>query len=141
GPAFNGSPNNLVWDRSTSTLLVSDPGTSATNSGILRIDPVTGNRTQVTGNGIGSGAAINAPAKVAVSSTGTIYYYENSASGISKAVVAVNPADGSRTVLSAVTPATGSGTAFINNGGLTVVPIPLPTTVSSINRVNPTPSN
>jgi hypothetical protein len=117
GPAFV-AVSGLAWDLATSSLVVSDSGSSANNSGILGVDPSSGNRTQITGNGLGSGAAIDNPQFATVAANGTIYYYETTASGTADGVVAVNPANGARTLVSGGSGPLGSGSAFVAVTGL-----------------------
>ena len=108
----------MAWDATTSKLLVSDGGTSSSNSGIVGIDPANGNRIFITGNGTGFGASLDIPEFVAVGSNGTIYYVEEDASGTAQSVITVNPTTGERVVFSGGL--MGSGTAFVAINGLAV---------------------
>jgi hypothetical protein len=100
GPSFV-LATGMAWDFSTNTLVVSDAGTSSANAGIIRVAPATGNRTFVTGNGVGSGAALDVPEFVAVNASGTIFYVEDDAVGTANEVIAVN--SGVRSALAAFT--------------------------------------
>ena len=65
----------------------------------------------MTGGGEGGGVALDIPISVSATLSGTIYYYEEDASGTANSVIAVNPANGTRSILSG--PTVGTGTAFI----------------------------
>ncbi len=114
----------LAWDPSTSTLLVIDEGTTASNSGIVRVNVGTGTRTFVTGNGVGSGAAIDVPRFLVCSSSGQIYYQERTAAATHRQLISVNPANGARTAV--------PGGAYSTLNGLGIVPVPPPSVTSSL---------
>ncbi len=118
GPAF-AALSGLAWDYATSALIVSDSGSSSSNSGILSVDPTTGNRTEITGNGHGSGVVLNNPQFVTVAANGTIYYFENQPGiATSNGVIAVDPSSGSRTLISGGSINAGSGTNFLDVTGM-----------------------
>ncbi|MBS0631129.1 MAG: putative Ig domain-containing protein [Verrucomicrobia bacterium] len=117
GSAFS-AISALNWDAVNSRLIVTDAGTSASNATIYGVDPSTGARTTLTGNGTGSGASLDTPRYAATSSTGAIYYYESADATNAGKVVSVTPATGARTAL-----ASSAYTAF---SALSVVPSSLP---------------
>lgn len=109
GPAFV-NPGNLCWDRNSNTLLVVDLGTSSSNCGILRVNPVTGARVLVTGNGAGSGAAISAPKFVTCAPNGMIYYFETLGVNTNR-IMSCDPVTGFRAAVSG-----GAGIGVIGTG-------------------------
>jgi|GEM_PF-3180929 len=97
GTAFV-QPGSMCWDKSTGTLLVVDLGTSSSTCGILRVNPLTGARVFVTGNGAGSGAAISVPKFVTCAPNGLIYYFETAGANANR-IMSCNPLTGVRAVV------------------------------------------
>lgn len=150
GPAFV-ALSGMAWDLATSSLIVSDSGSSASTSGILSVDPVSGNRTEITGNGAGSGAAISNPQFVTVAGNGTIYYYETDLLVATvRGVVSVNPANGARVLVSGGSPVVGTGADFqavtgfawdLSNGTLVASDAGSSSADSGIIRIDPATGN
>ena len=75
-------------------IFVSDIGTSTINE----VDPTTGTVTTYSGNGVGSGAALDRPFEMAFSASGALYVADGQANSNSTNVIAIAP-NGDRTVL------------------------------------------
>ena len=102
GPAIVG-PIDVEFDRSGSLLLAQLPAALSPGE-ILRVDPLTGNRTLLTGGGIGSGPGMgDFGSQIAVEANGTIL----SADAGYASLLAIDPTTGNRTVLSDATHGTG----------------------------------
>ena len=87
-------------------LAIEHPGQGA----IIRVDPVTGDRTLLTGRGVGVGPALHSPSAVWVDKAGTIYVADEVplASDVTHGVIySVDPLTGNRTEVSG--PNRGSG--------------------------------
>src|SRR5438105_2578514 len=123
------SPLCHSWSASAATLAVddiiaTDIGTSAvtTDQAVLKISPANGDRTVLSGNGIGIGAAMNTPntggagASIASTPSGVIYFYERLAAANPKTIIRVDLATGNRTVISGN--GVGAGTPFTNCTGI-----------------------
>jgi len=85
-------------------LLVADAGSS--NPKLVRVDPVSGNRSIVSGSSQGTGTALVSPYALSVDSTGFILLTD---AGL-KAMLRIDPVSGNRTLLSGS--GRGTGTAF-----------------------------
>jgi len=92
-------------------LVVTDAGLSA----VVRVDPVTGDRTIVSDAGTGAGPALNYPPGIAVEASGDLVVIESSLN----AVLRVDPVTGDRTIVSDA--GTGAGPAFLSPVGIAVV--------------------
>ena len=103
-------------------ILVSDLG----NSDILVVDPTTGNRSILSGNGVGSGIALSDPRGLLVEPNGQVLV----ADSFDQALIQIDPATGDRTVVSGGGVGTGtdfalplgiaagpSGSVYIADGG------------------------
>jgi sugar lactone lactonase YvrE len=87
------------------TLVVVDTGR------MLRIDPVSGDRVLVSGDGLGSGPALVHPVAMAVEATGALVVVDTKAGAFPEAaVLRVDPVSGARAMVSDAT--TGSGPAL-----------------------------
>ena len=73
---------------------------------LVSVDPVTGNRTLVTGNGLGTGPVLSAPTSVTISPDRKVYLLD---SGLNS-LLGVDVATGNRTVISGM--GIGAGTPF-----------------------------
>jgi len=112
GPCFE-----TVWDiavEDDGSLMVVDSGLHALNA-VLRVDPVSGDRSIVSGGGTGSGTPFGqGPIAIAVEAGGSLVVLDQDL----EAVVRVNPASGARSVLSGS--GRGSGPAFSAPTGIAV---------------------
>ncbi len=81
---------------------------------IFRIDPATGNRTDFSGNGVGTGTALNSPRGIALEGNGSVLVVDN---GVD-ALFQIDPATGNRTILSGN--GVGTGQAFTLPWGVAV---------------------
>jgi hypothetical protein len=125
GPTWT-APTDVAVDPAGQLLV-----TSIVGEGVMRIDPVTGARTLVTSNSVGTGPHFPARQqngqdyRLAVAADGTILLNEWDAGG----VWAVDPITGDRTIVSDATH--GAGPLFRSDaggGGILVVPAPEPAT-------------
>lgn len=125
GPAWT-APSDVTVDPAGQLLV-----TSSLTAGVMRIDPVTGARTLVTSNSVGTGPQFPARQqngqdyRLAAAADGTILLNEWDAG----AVWGVDPMTGNRTVISDATH--GAGPLFrsgAGGGGIAVVPAPEPAT-------------
>ncbi|MFN2374916.1 MAG: NHL repeat-containing protein [Candidatus Binatia bacterium] len=91
------------------TLVVS----ASSSDAVFRVDPVTGNRTVVSGLGVGLGTALDFPYPITVEASGDILVADNS-----NRIFRIDPASGDRTVLSSTS--VGTGPDFITPRGLAV---------------------
>jgi hypothetical protein len=101
GPALN-IPRSVVVE-SGGDILVGDDEAGTFASQILRIDPATGDRTRLSGNGRGSGPAFGTFG-VNLGLVGGVIY----AMDISGQVMSVDSVTGNRTLISGATRGTGS---------------------------------
>jgi hypothetical protein len=92
----------------TGTLLVGQPGL------LLRVDPGSGNRTEVSGGSLGSGPALGTPAAIALEGSGSVLWADET----SRSLVRIEPATGARTLVSGA--AVGSGAGFKSVSGLAI---------------------
>jgi sugar lactone lactonase YvrE len=106
GPQLT-APTGLARE-GTGMLLVGQPGL------LLRVDPGSGDRTAVSGGGVGSGPSLGTPAAVAVEASGTVLW----ADATSRALLRIDPGSGARTIVSG--PAAGSGAPFKSVSGLAI---------------------
>lgn len=129
GAAFT-AVTGLVWDSSTSTIIVADAGTAPVNSAIIRVNPADGARTTITGNGTGSGVSFDTASAIAASDSGTIYYHESVDGTNFRRLVSVNPANGARALV--------PGSAFTSVTSFVVVPasLPPPVTIETVALAN-----
>jgi sugar lactone lactonase YvrE len=109
-----GEVNSIALEKGGSILVV-DRGSGAIPNGIIRIDPVTGNRTTLSSASMGTGQAFSSPVGIAVDSSGNIFVSDLRANTTS-AVVQIDPTSGSRTVFSGG--ATGGGDTFERPGAI-----------------------
>src|SRR5688572_15258935 len=87
GPALR-FPGGIEVE-ATGTLVVVDGVLDA----VLRVDPVTGNRTVISDDNTGSGPALSSPFAIAVEASGSLVIGDN---GL-EAVLRVDPVTGNRT--------------------------------------------
>jgi len=109
GPALV-IPNSVAVEAS-GDILVTDVSLVTGNPRLLRINPVTGNRTVLTGTGVGSGPAVNVAA-VGIEN-GVIYVTDV----VGDQIMSVDPATGARTLISG--PARGTGLGFVSPVSIT----------------------
>jgi streptogramin lyase len=83
------------------------------SSYMLRVDPVSGDRTTVSGLGIGSGPPFAVPSDVAVEASGALVVVDTGPQ-----VLRVDPVSGDRTVISS--PEIGNGPALVGPLGIAV---------------------
>lgn len=95
-----------------------------TSASIIEIDPTTGNRRTISGNGIGNGVNFGIPSDVVVSPNGDIYVIDQRPENntpqrfIEGAIIKVNILTGDRTIISSdpINPISrGSGPVMANN--------------------------
>ncbi|MFV1967542.1 MAG: PEP-CTERM sorting domain-containing protein [Pirellulaceae bacterium] len=96
------------------------------DDGILRVDPVTGNRQIVTGGAVGSGPIFEIVSAIDRDERENIFVAEWNA----QAIFHVDPATGNRTILSSST--VGSGPAMGSLRALAVVPVPEPSALALV---------
>ena len=108
GPDF-ADPHDIAVEAS-GDLVVADPGLVA----VLRVDPVTGDRTIVSDAGTGAGPAFANPFGVAVEASGDLVVVDNALD----AVLRADPVTGDRTVVSDA--GTGTGPKFVFASGIAV---------------------
>jgi len=102
GPALS-DPNGIAV-AANGDLFVADFSAFDGNGGIIRIDPVTGNRTQVSSNGHGSGPAFGfGPDGIAIAADGSLVVVDT----FGYQVLRVDPATGNRTTISSNSVGTG----------------------------------
>ena len=92
-------------------ILVTDIAPVTGNPRLLRIDPATGNRTVLTGVGVGAGPAVNV---AAVGVEGGIIYVTDV---VGNQIMSVDPATGNRTLVSG--PGAGGGAPFFSPVSIT----------------------
>jgi streptogramin lyase len=110
GPAFD-SPVDIKVAPDSTTVVADE-----TLAALIQVDPLTGNRTMVSGAGVGVGPALMAPNRVALDGTGGWFLTDV---GL-HAVFHVDPITGLRTIVSDAT--TGMGPAFRAPAGIDVAP-------------------
>jgi hypothetical protein len=106
-----GSGPALVWPFSVAVeaggdILVVDQNPTTGAPRLLQINPTSGDRTVMSGNGVGSGPTLTAYAPMTVAIVGGVIYLANGAQ-----VMSVNPANGNRTLISGGT--RGAGPAIV----------------------------
>jgi hypothetical protein len=106
GPAL-GYPSGIDLDATNGRVLVADPGFGGGLSALVAVDLGTGDRTILSGSGVGTGPQFGDPWDVALDSTNNRAIV---ADRLEVAVLLVDLATGDRTVLSDAT--TGSGPSF-----------------------------
>ena len=95
-------PDSLVAaELSPGDLIVADIGRDA----VFRIDPITGDRTVLTGMGVGSGTSLLQVRGVAIDRWGQIYVTD--AESTRRRVVRIDPISGTRTLVSGMDRGTG----------------------------------
>src|SRR5262245_50104301 len=117
------------------TILVTGGCSTLAPVTVLRIDPVTGDRTILTGGPVGTGPALVVPMGIAVEEDGHVLVLD----GFSRAVLRVDPVTGDRTVVIDNDPGRGvafrtpisiavapSGDVLVGDGGQLVTRGPLP---------------
>lgn len=100
-------------------ILVADIGPIGSGSGsagILKVDSSTGDRTIVSGFGVGSGPSFSTPFDMAVTPEGDILVTDV----LGDSIYRVDPTSGDRTRISG--PGVGTGPAFGGPGGLALWP-------------------
>jgi len=112
GPIIGAGPMWLhpagVAVEATGTLVVADGALAA----ILRVDPVTGDRTLVSGPGVGSGPPLEGSKGIAVEVSGSLVVHNP------VSVIRVDPVTGNRRVVADAD--TGSGPPFVDLRGIAV---------------------
>jgi MYXO-CTERM domain-containing protein len=123
GPAIS-HPSGLEFD-GTGNLLLEHVPSPFLDGEILRIDPLTGNRTIVSGGGVGTGLPFgNTGSQLAVEPNGTIL----AISPLQLSVLQIDPTTGNRTALSG--PTAGTGPQWLGLGSAcAVVPAPEPSSL------------
>lgn len=101
---------DMLWDPVGERLLVSN----SSLDDIDDIDLVTGNRIEVSGDTVGTGAAFSNPTGMAINSAGTILYVGDSISNDADAIVTVDLATGNRTIVSDSDTGSGREISTIN---------------------------
>ena len=106
-----GSGPALVWPFSVAVeaggdILVVDQNPTTYAPRILRIDPATGDRTVLSGNGVGSGPALTNTAPAEVANLGGVIYLANGGQ-----LMSVNPTNGNRTLISGA--GSGAGPSIV----------------------------
>jgi hypothetical protein len=128
GPSFAGQ--GVEFDRS-GHLLVSAFYVNAQSQSlpaIFSVDPLTGNRSIVTGDGVGTGPALGLYiGQVGVASNNNIFVSSLALTVQQLPILSVDPATGNRTILSDATH--GTGPLFDPTTALMVVPTPEPSTI------------
>ena len=123
-PVFiaTGVAGNLIVDRPPVPVQFGPPA-------ILSIDPITGNRTVISGETTGTGPTLGiTPTQVGVAADGTIYVTTITNFTLAQTpVLAIDPATGNRTIVADGTH--GTGPLFDPSFALAVVPTPEPSTL------------
>jgi sugar lactone lactonase YvrE len=115
GPALS-DPNGIAV-AANGDLFVADFSAFDGDGGIIRIDPVTGNRTEVSSNGHGSGPAFGfGPDGIAIAADGSLVVADT----FGYQVLRVDPATGNRTTISSNS--VGTGPTFDYLFGLALEP-------------------
>ena len=136
GPGLAGAdpiPFDVEPDHSGNLLaIVVFANTSSDSTAILSIDPSTGNRTLLSGLGVGTGPGLpqGFAGALGVAADGTLYTnHDNSGSFTFQGpVLRIDPATGNRTIVSDATH--GTGPLFAPTPALMVVPnVPEPSTI------------
>ncbi|HET7539001.1 MAG TPA: hypothetical protein VFK05_03990 [Polyangiaceae bacterium] len=117
-----GSGPALVWPFSVAIeaggdILVVDQNPTTYAPRILRIDPTTGNRIVLSGNGVGSGPTLTNAAPAEVANLGGVIYLANGGQ-----LMSVSPSNGNRTLISGGSRGTGPSIVWplsIANGSTT----------------------
>jgi sugar lactone lactonase YvrE len=132
GPDFR-VPDGIAVE-SNGKLVVTD------TTGVLRVDPASGNRSVVSDSSHGSGPSPYMPKGIAVEANGSLVVSLQAFGG---AIVRVNPVTGNRTIVSGGDPfsnTVGTGPDFIFPTGIAVLPNGTLVVVdgfSNVFRVNP----
>lgn len=113
GSGSNFDRPNGVATEATGTFVLADSGSS--NPKVLRIDPVSGNRTIIASSSQGNGTNFVSPYGIAVEQSGSLLVSDL---GLN-AVLRIDPATGNRTVLSSATQ--GSGTMLLSIKGIALL--------------------
>jgi hypothetical protein len=90
-------------------IVVTDDSFTAGRPDVVEVNPSTGARTLISGNGRGSGPALVMPATVAVEASGYILVTDVAAGTGNQRVLQIDPATGNRIVLTGAV--VGSGPA------------------------------
>jgi len=93
-------------------LVVDGAGSVLGDGALIRVDPATGNRTLISGSGVGSGPLLSDPVGIAIESAGSVlvsHRYEDPVLGTTseRAIYRINATTGDRTVLSGPNHGTG----------------------------------
>ena len=135
GPGLTGQsiPFDVELDHSGNLLaIVVYANNSSSSTAILSIDPSTGNRTLLSGLGVGTGPDLpeGFAGVLAVAADGTLYTNHDVAASFTfqGPVLRIDPATGNRTIVSDATH--GTGPLFAPTPALMVVPnVPEPSTI------------
>jgi hypothetical protein len=101
-------------------LLVLDEFAPDGEGGVIRIDPVTGDRTAVSSNAIGTGPDFDDPFSLALEADGDILVANFVGDGPERTVLRVDPVSGDRETVTSSSVGDGPGIGTI--GGITVEP-------------------
>lgn len=120
GPPFT-KARGVAFEDDGHLLVVGTDGPEGPGS-LLRVSPLTGERTLVSGRGRGTGVDMSDPTGVAVAPDGTIYVTDPQAADGTPGttVIRVDPATGDRTVVTSQ--ARGAGPTLDAIGGILVEP-------------------
>jgi len=126
GPGLDGTniPGDVELDHAGNLLVL-----TVQSSSILRIDPTTGNRTLISGLGVGTGPDFGLiGSELGLAANGTLYANQYSEVTLQSPVLSIDPITGNRTILSDATH--GTGPLFAPSTALMVVPnVPEPSTI------------
>lgn len=137
GPAA-GSIGIVAIEPDGNVLVTSDDFETDTSS-VLRVDPVTGDRTAVSSDSVGTGPALETLRGLVLAPDGTIYALNSGFIGDDAQLIRIDPATGDRAIISSDTVGTGPwatlGTALARepDGNLLVSDADAP----ALLRVNP----
>jgi streptogramin lyase len=116
-------PRNVTID-ANGNILISDSGTTSNAPGlIIRVDPLTGQRTVVSSGSVGSGRNLEVPVGLVVDEQGNILVLDF----VSGILLSIDPITGDRTVTSSSQQ--GSGLTLVAPASIALVPVPEPGTL------------
>jgi Ca2+-binding RTX toxin-like protein len=114
-------PSGVAFDPISGSLIVADPEAFGGSGGLIRVDPSTGQQTELSSNTTSAQKLFVDPVGVARAADGTLYVTDRSAFGGSGGVIAVDPSSGQeRRVSSNTGLPSGSAALFAHPYGIAI---------------------
>ncbi len=114
-------PSGVSFDPTSGSLIVADPEAFGGSGGLIRVDPNSGQQTELASNATSTQKLFVDPIGVARAASGTLYVTDRSAFGGSGGVIAVDPTSGQeKTVSSNASVPSGSAALFAHPHGIAI---------------------